>query len=303
LLPLGRAQDDLSIKVAVRLVNVSFTARDANGKLVTDLTKDDFEVVDDGKPQPIAFFSKSADLPLALGIVADVSGSQEHFIKQHQHDIDNFLKKVLTKRDQAFLLCFGNRLRLASDFSAERKDLIEGLKNFDKRGKGPVVPEIGPPRERRVLGTAFYDALYYSAMDKLARVDTGRKALLVFSDGEDNSSAHHMLDAIEAAQGEGIVIYGLRYTEVDKGGLTARNKYGTSVMRRIAHDTGGRDFDAEEDDLRTAFLEIGEELRSSYDLAYHTPNADGTFHKVVLRCKRPGVTIRSKTGYFSREGS
>jgi Ca-activated chloride channel family protein len=299
-IPACLAQNDLSIKVAVRLVNVTFTARDANGKLITDLTKDDFEVIDDGAPQTISFFSRSVDLPLALGIIADMSGSQERFVRQHEHDIDNFLKKNLTKRDQAFVLCFDNKLRLMSDLSADRKALMEGLKRWDRKTGGHDMPEIGPLGERRILGTAFYDALYYATTERLAKVDTGRKALLVFSDGEDNSSARHMLDAIESAQGEGVIVYGLRYTEIDsRRGPNARNKYGTSVMRRIAHDTGGRDFDAEEDDLRTAFAEIGEELRSSYDLAYHSPSADGTFHKIVVRCKQPGVTIRAKTGYFS----
>src|ERR1051326_8801033 len=175
MIPICFAQSDLAIKVAVRLVNVSFTARDASGKLITDLTKDEFEVVDDGAVQPISFFSKSVDLPLALGIIADMSGSQARFVKHHEHDIDNFLKKNLTKKDQAFLLCFGNRLRLMSDLSADRKALVEGLKRWDRKTGGHGMPEIGPLEERRVLGTAFYDALFYSIVEKLAKVDTGRK--------------------------------------------------------------------------------------------------------------------------------
>ena len=104
---------------------------------------------------------------------------------------------------------------------------------------------------------------------KLAKVDQGRRALIIFSDGEDNSSAHNMMDTIEAAQTENVVVFGVRYTETRKGELTARNKYGTSVMARISHDTGGVDFDAQAADLRESFREIGEQLRSSYELAYH----------------------------------
>ena len=98
-------------------------------------------------------------------------------------------------------------MRLASDFSASGDELIDGLKRFDK--KAQEMAELGPV-ERRVLGTAFYDALYYAVTEKLASADGGRKALIVFSDGEDNSSAHHMLDAIEAAQAENAVILGIR---------------------------------------------------------------------------------------------
>lgn len=295
------AQDELAIRVTVPLVNVAFTVRDATGKLITNLSKDDFEVLDDGAPQPISFFAHSADLPLRLGLIADMSGSQDPFVKRHEHDLKTFLEEVLTPRDRAFLVCFGNHLRLANDFSASGSELIDGLKRFDKRAE--EMPGLGPP-ERRELGTAFYDALFYAVTEKLASPDSGRKALIVFSDGEDNSSAHHMLDAIESAQSQDVVFYGIRYTEHDrKGRLTARNKYGTSVMNRIGRETGGLDFDAGIVDLPKAFAEIGVELRSSYELAYRAPNAgDGTFHKIVIRSKRAGLTVRSKTGYFAREG-
>lgn len=294
------AQNELAIRVTVPLVNVAFTVRDAKGKLVTDLTKDDFEVVDDGAPQPISFFARSVDLPLKLGLIANMSGSQEPFVKSHEHDLKTFLKEVLTPRDRAFLICFGNHLRVASDFSASANELVDGLKRFDKKAQD--MPEIGP-REHRVLGTAFYDALYYSITEKISNLESGRRALIVFSDGEDNSSAHHMLDAIESAQAENVVIFGIRYTERDKRGqLTARNKYGTSVMARIGRETGGLDFDAENVDLRKSFAEIGDELRSAYELAYRAPSAgDGTFHTVVIRVKPAGLTVRSKTGYFARE--
>jgi Ca-activated chloride channel homolog len=295
------AQDGLAIHVDVKLVNVAFTARDADGKLVGDLTRDDVEVLDDGALQEISFFARSADLPLALGLIADASGSQEPFLKRHHHDLDTFLKNTLTVRDQAFLVCFGNHVRLVSDFSSKRETLMDSLKDFDKDQRRGPYPVLGP-RERRILGTAFYDALYYATTEKLERAERGRRALIVFSDGEDNSSAHHMLDATEAAQRADVAIYGIRYTEIDKGGLNGRNKYGISVMNRIARDTGGRDFDAQKTDMKEAFGEIEQELRSSYELAYHSPNADGTFHKLVVRSKRPGIMIRARAGYFAREG-
>jgi Ca-activated chloride channel family protein len=302
LLPCCIAQELPAIRVNVRLVNVAFTVRDASGKLVTNLTKDDFEVVDDGQPQPIAFFARGEDLPLTLGLIVDASGSQGRFVKEHERDLHTFLKNVLTPRDRAFIIRFGNHLRLAADFSADGSELMDGLKRVDK--KNQETPEIGPP-DHRSEGTAFYDSLYYSTTLKLAKVEQGRRALIVFSDGEDNSSAHNMMDTIEVAQRENVVLFAIRYTETRKGGeWTARNKYGASVMARIAHDTGGSDFDAHAADLKASFREIGEQLRSSYELAYHaSPLADGTFHKLLIRTKQPGFTVRTKTGYFSKDGN
>ena len=292
------AQDVAPIHVNVRLVNVAFTVRDDAGRLVTNLTKDDFDVRDDNQLQPISFFARGEDLPLTLGLIVDASGSQQRFVKQHEHDLGIFLKNVLAPRDRAFVLRFGNHLRLASDFSSSGSDLMGGLKHIDK--KSQEAPEIGP-REYRAGGTAFYDALYYATTLKLAADNHGRRALIVFSDGEDNSSAHDMMATIEAAQSENVVVFGIRYTETRKGEWTARNKYGTSVLARISHDTGGADFDAQAADLREVFKEIGAQLRSSYELAYHTGPADGTFHKLSIRAKKPGLTIRAKTGYFSQD--
>ncbi len=285
------------IRVNVRLVNVAFTARDASGAVVGDLDKDEIEVVEDGAPQSISFFARAGDLPLSLALLVDVSGSQEHFVKPHQRDLRTFLESALSARDRAMLLCFGNHLRLASDFTPSPAEIVDGLNRFEHHRGG--LPEIGPPDDRE-LGTAFYDAIYYTITEKLNGDDPGRKALILFSDGEDNSSAHHMLDAIEAAQAANAVLYSVRYTEARHGQLTARNKYGIRVMERISRDTGGADYDASNADLSRAFRGIGEELRSAYELAYHSTShpTPGRFHNVVLRCRRPGVRLRSKTGYF-----
>ena len=136
----------------------------------------------------------------------------------------------------------------------------------------------------------------------MQNVERGRRALIVFSDGEDNSSAHHMMEAIEAAQANDVLLFTIRYTEVRDGRLNARNKYGMSVMERIARETGGADFDGTGKGLVNGFRQIDEQLRSSFELAYHTSNpaGDKTFHKIVIKPKQPGLTVRSKTGYYAR---
>jgi Ca-activated chloride channel family protein len=286
------------IRVAVNLVNVGFAARDSHGALVDNLTKDDVEVLEDAIPQKIAFFARSVDVPLTLGLIVDASGSQDHFTKQHQHDLEVFLKEVLGPKDRAFMICFGNHLRLVSDFTQSGAALLDGLKKYQHDSQH--FPELGL-KEERDLGTAFYDSIYYSVTEKLAN-ENGRRALLIFSDGEDNSSSHDMMTAIEAAQSANVQVFTIRYTEKEHGQLTARNKYGIRVMDRIAKETGGAHIDAETTDPHTYFRQIAEELRTSYELGYYPtePLKDDTFRKVVIRPKQAGLTVRAKTGYFSR---
>jgi Ca-activated chloride channel family protein len=286
------------IRVNVNLVNVSFSVRDSRGAFVGDLTKDDFEILEDVVPQKIAFFSRSSDVPLTLGLIVDASGSQDHFSKQHKHDLELFLQDVLRPNDRAFMVCFGNHLRLVSDFTQSSSQILDGLNRFEHGDRH--FEELGP-KESRELGTAFYDSVFYSVVEKLAN-EKGRRALLIFSDGEDNSSSHDMMTTIEAAQSANVILFSLRYTEKEHGRLTARNKYGISVMDRIAKETGGTVFDAEAIDPHTYFRQIGEELRSSYELAYYPTNPikDDSFRKILIRPKQDGLTVRSKTGYFSR---
>jgi Ca-activated chloride channel family protein len=286
------------IKVDVKLVNVAFSVRDSRGALVDNLTQDDLQVFEDAVPQKTSFFARSLDVPLTLGLIVDFSGSQDQFSKQHQRDLEVFLKDVLGPKDRVFLVCFGNHIRLVSDFTQSGPELLEELKKY--RHDDRQFPELGP-REKRDLGTAFYDSIYYPVTEKLAG-QGGRRALLVFSDGEDNSSSHDMMTAIEAAQSANVLVYAIRYTEKERGKPTARNQYGIRVMDRIAKETGGTHIDAETTDPHTYFRQIAEELRTSYELAYYpsNPAPDQTFRKIVIRPKAAGLTVRTKTGYFSR---
>ncbi len=267
----GLAFSQEPIHVAVNLVNVAFSVRDARGGLVENLAKEDVEVFEDAVPQKTSFFAKSTDVPLTLGLIVDVSGSQDHFSKQHEHDLEVFLKEVLGPRDRAFLVTFANHIRVISDFSPSGPEIIERMQEYRARDKGKdkkkhaEFPELGPP-ESRDLGTAFYDSIYYAVTEKLPR-ESGRRALLVFSDGEDNSSSHNMMTTIETAQAKDVVVYAVRYTE--------KEHY---------------------------FRQIAEELRTSYELAYYPTNSDKdeTFRKIVVRPKRAGLKVRTKTGYFSR---
>ena len=315
LLPFSSASSGQEpIRVDVHLINVAFSVMDSEGKFVSDLNQDDFDVLEDNVPQKISFFAPASETPLKLGLVMDFSGSQSQALNSHHKDLETFLKTVITPRDRAFLLCFENHLRLVDDFTSQAKDIVDSLDHFEaavrrvpKEKKGIRVtranyPEMGPPEVRPLFtGTAFFDAIYESIAEKFRAEQQGRKALVIFSDGEDNSSARDELETIEIAQANDAVLFCVRYTELKHGVVTSRNKYGKTVMARIARDTGGADFDAHEKGLAANFNAIGDQLRSSYELAYHTTNpvSDGSFHKILIRCRRPGMAIRAKSGYIA----
>jgi Ca-activated chloride channel homolog len=288
-----------SIKVDVNLVNVAFLVHDGSGALSGNLTKDDIEVFEDGVKQDVRFFGRSADLPLRLALLADVSGSQEKFIKQHHRDIETFLKSSVAARDRAMLVCFGNHIRVVSDFSSSADDLLGSLAEFQKGSRH--FPELEPD-DTREGGTALFDALYLTALHKLLPESGERKAIILFSDGEDNSSAHDLIDAIDEAQLADSLIYTVRYTESKHGKLTARNKYGMLEMDRLANKTGGASFDASKKNVAASLRQVSDELRSLYDLGYVTTNParDGTFRKLTIQVKRDGFSVRVKPGYYAR---
>lgn len=294
----SHAQQPPSFKAEAKLVNITASVRSTAGEIIGDLQQEDFEVLEDGVPQTIRFFARETELPLSLGLVIDVSGSQDKFIKQHDRDVAKFLQTALRPTDEVFAICFGNHLRLVSDANPSVPDIIDNLKRFDKGERH--FPDVGP-HEERDLGTALYDAVYFSITEKLGQPGQHRRAILLFSDGEENSSEHDLLDTIEAAQNADTLVYSIRYTHIEHGRLNARNRYGIRVMHHLATQTGGGDFDALHTNLADVFTQISSELRSLYQIGYVPSNthSDGSFHKVTLHCKRPDAVIRSRSGYYT----
>ncbi len=313
------AQQSPTFHTEVNLVNVTALVRSADGTLLTDLKKDDFQVLEDGVEQHVQFFAREKEIPLDLALVVDVSGSQDKFLEQHNRDVEQFLTTVLSPTDRATAICFGNHLRLVSDRTSSVDQIMDGLRRFSKGDRH--FPEIGP-KEERELGTALYDALYFATKEKLTAADESRKAIVLFSDGEENSSEHDLLDAIEEAQNQDVLIYCIRYTNTghaakvpkwvakrldldsdrDSEGLNARNKYGIRVMRHLANLTGAADFNAVEVNLPDVFSQIGNELRSLYSIGYLSTNTqrDGSFRKLTIRCKVPNSVVRAKSGYYAK---
>jgi Ca-activated chloride channel family protein len=294
------AQEPVAIKVDVSLINVAFIVRDSGGALATDLRREDVEIFEDGVKQDVKFFSRSGDLPLRLGLVVDASGSQERFNKQHRHDIEKFLQATLQPADRALLVCFGNHVRVVSEFTQSAKELMTGFDRFNKDMRDFRELEAD---NTRTAGTALFDAMYLTSMQLMKPMPGVRKALILFSDGEDNASAYDLMDAIEAAQNSDSLYYTVRYTEPSRNGhLRARSRYGIREMDRLAAETGGAAFDASNHDVGKLLGQVGDELRALYEVGYTTSNPvrDGTFRKVTIRVKRDGLTVRAKPGYFAK---
>jgi Ca-activated chloride channel homolog len=288
-----------NFQAETHLVTLTFSARDAEGHFVNRLGQDDFSIYEDGIPQKVKLFSRESELPLTLGLLVDASPSQEKFLQQHLRDIQTFLGSILRPQDQAFAVCFGDRLRLVSDLSSDPAAIVDGLAKFDKGSRS--FPELAPD-DTRDGGSAIYDAVVASIQEKLAKSPRNRRALILFTDGEENSSAHDEIDAIAAAQGADTLLYAVRYTEIKHHKLSASNRHGTIALHHMAEQTGGRDFDALHTDLPQTFRQIEEELRMVYSIGYYSTNTahDNTFRKIVVEPRAEGITIRAKYGYFAK---
>lgn len=293
----SQAAPAATFKNEVHLVNFTFSVRRPDGTLAKSLTQDEFQVTEDGVPQKIAFFGKENDLPLTLGLLVDASDSQSHFFKRHRKDIQDFLNSILRPGDQVFTISFGNHLRLTNDLTPTPATVLDGLQRFDKGDRN--FPELADDDEREG-GTALYDAIYYGIGDRLARA-RGRRALILFTDGEENSSAHDLLDAIDAARESDTLIYAIRYTD-RKELKTPHARQGVSALHHLALETGGTDYDALHDNLDQVFQQIADELRSLYSIAYHSTNrkSDATFRRVLITTTDPSLTVQARTGYYAR---
>jgi Ca-activated chloride channel homolog len=282
----------------VHLVTLTFSVHDASGKLISGLNQDAFQVFEDGAPQKIVSLASEAELPLSIGLLVDGSDSQDKFLKRHTKDVELFLQQILRPQDQVFAIGFGDHIRLVSDLSSSSTQVVDGLTSYDK-GKGDF-PELTPDPTRSG-GTALFDAVYSSVQEKLSNASGRRRVLILFTDGEENSSAHDEVEAIAAAQGADALVYAVRYTQIHHDRLTAGNRQGMAILKHLAAQTGGTDFDGLTTDLPQAFRQIADELRSQYSISYYSTNKlnDGSFRKVVIDSTQPDFSIRARSGYYA----
>lgn len=286
-----------TLKVDVNVVQLFFNVKDKKGGLIPNLTKDAFDVFEDGKPQTIKYFKAESDLPLTLGILIDASGSQRGVLEIEKEVGGQFLEDILRPKDEAFVLSFDVNVDLLQDFTSSVPRLKEALNRAKINvGVGGSIMMPGPvPTTPR--GTLLYDAIYLAAHDQLAR-EVGRKAMIILTDGEDQGSQLQIKDAIEAAQKSDSIVYVLLIADRGTWG-----GYGEGEMKKLSTQTGGRVIDVGNkfEKLKAAFDQIATELRSQYNLGYTPTNSgrDGTFRKVEIKAKEKDYKIQSRNGYYA----
>jgi Ca-activated chloride channel homolog len=295
-----------TIPVTVNLVDVLFTVLDRRNKLVPNLEKQDFKVIDDNIPQDIRYFSKQSDLPLRIGMLMDTSNSIRDRLKFEQDAANNFLFSVIRRnKDQAFVMTFDDEPQLLQSFTGDTGSLRDQIM-----------------RTRAGGGTAVYDAIHTACTTQLNhpprppgdQPDVVRRVMILISDGEDNLSTHTRAEAIEMAQRTSVVIYTIststQWVTLDDPGKekSGNRKYhlteGDKILQDLAEETGGRAFyPYHVDDLDQSFQDIGEELRNQYSIAYNPTNHsfDGRYHNIKIDIpEHKGYQVRARRGYYAR---
>jgi VWFA-related protein len=294
-----------TLKVNVNVVQLFFNVKDKHGALIPNLTKEDFEISEDSKPQTIKYFAAESNLPLTLGIMIDASGSQRNVIDMEKEVGGAFLKQILTDKDEAYVMSFDITVDLLQDFTRDTHRLQAALNkakvNVDYTSGGIPGMGGGPVPTQNAPGTLLYDAVYLSAHDMLAK-EVGRKAMILLTDGQDEGSRLKIRDAIEAAQKADAIIYVLLCA--DRGGYfsSGMSYSGEGDMRKLTEQTGGRVINVGNkfDKLREAFDQIAAELRSQYNVGYVPTNLklDGTYRKLEIKNKQ-NYKIQARAGYYA----
>ena len=303
--PKQPAEDDnlQTFKAQVNVVNLFFNVKDKHGMLIPNLTKNDFEVLEDGKPQTIKYFSAESNQPLTLGILIDTSASQTRVLDIEQESCAEFLHSVLRHKDLAFVINFDADVDLDQDFTNNVRDLTRALNKLQiNGGMGGGPPGTGwrPGSHHVRAAPLLYDAIYLAADEKLKN-EVGRKAMIVFTDGEDQGSRLRIQDAIEAAQKADTICYVILIA--DRGFYGGFGYSGDYDMKKLAEQTGGRVIEVgnKQDKLRQAFDQIQNELRSQYNIGYTPTNTklDGSYRKVQIHAKGGEYKVQARQGYYA----
>src|SRR5262245_23062924 len=330
-----RGQQDSTLSVDVRVVNLLATVRNKEGQIIRDLTQEDFNLEEDGRPQTIRYFARETDLSLTLGLLVGTSLSQRRLLGQERSASYSFLSQVLReKKDEAFLIHFDREVELLQDLTSSPKRLESALDMLEtpqspqvSRGSAGGSPGPGswPGPHRRGGGTLLYDAVFL-ASDELMKKQRGRKAVIVLSDGVDTGSKESLMNAIESAQRSDTLAYSILFADRQAysavggfggphiGGMSRHGGMGPSrfpqqtlpdgkkILERLSKETGAGFFEvSEKQPIEQIYRHIEEELRNQYSLGY-TPdrtNAGTGYHKIRLGTKQKVLIVQTRDGYYS----
>ena len=283
---LAKAQEPV-FSLDVRVVNILATVRTKKGEIVRDLAQDDFTLVENGRPQAIRYFSRDSDLPLTLGLLVDTSMSQVKLLPAERAASGRFLDQVLReKKDRVFIAQFDMTVQTRQPLTSSWRDLTASLAWVD-------TPTRSQLRSDPWHGTLLYDAVVQASEDVMSK-QTGRKALIVLTDGVDHGSEGTELDAIEAAHRARTMVYSILFS--DEG------SEGKGVLISLARETGGGFFEvSKKQPIDRIFDMIQEDLRSEYSLGFVSdrPTEVSEFRRLQLTVKRPGLVVQSRERYWA----
>jgi VWFA-related protein len=290
---------DDSIKSTSVAVNIYAIAEGRHGQLVRDLSKDDFEVRENGLPQKIEHFSPETNVALSLGVAIDTSASQEHLLGTEQEAAKKFLRSVLHSGDQAFVMNFDVDVKLLRDFTNVSAELVNAVDSaqINETGKSVLAENAAATG-----GTHLYDAVYL-ASNELMKVRMGRKVLVLVTDGEDQGSKIDLQAAIESGEKADVIVYSIVVSDAQYYALMGGTYHGDASVRKLARETGGTTIRVKSvDDVGNAFDQIARELRAQYVLGYFPADlrGDGSFRRIQVRMRSHNYTVRTRTGYYDR---
>jgi VWFA-related protein len=267
------------------LVNTYVAVRDEKGRFVSGLTKDDFVVLDDGKEQPISYFSQESNQPLTVALIIDRSRSVQSALSKAQAAARDFFSSVLRAgRDRAAVVAFDSGAYVVQDFTDDAKALAAAALKLKAAG-----------------GTSIFDAVYKTTRDRLAGGEEGRRVIVLITDGDDTTSRASIEQAIEMALKNNVIIYAIRVP--GDGSLNVRDLQGKPVLDRLTEATGGRQFhfDGVENQLAGFFTKMQDELRSQYSMGYQFQAASShrSFHKLTIKLKQANLKALTRRGYYS----
>jgi VWFA-related protein len=282
--------------------------RNKSNGLVGNLEKGDFQIFEDGKLQEIKYFTRETDLPLTIGMLVDTSASQRRLVDDERRAAYQFFSKVLRKKDLAFLIQFGAEAELLQDETNSPRLLQEGLNQLHMSVPvGGLHP--GPvPTQQSQAGTILFDAVYLATTEKLV-TETGRKTLVLITDGVDTGSKISRDKSIESAQKADTIIYSIDYEDPSAygggfGTIRIGGGQGEGDLRRMSGETGGRVFKVDRhNSLDDIFRDLQDEMRSQYAIGYAPPGGkkDGAYHKIEIRVGNKDYKVQARKGYYAIE--
>jgi VWFA-related protein len=287
------AQEGPTFSAGVKVVNVFVTVRDKNGQIVRDLRKEDFAVRENGKPQSIRYFSRESDLPLTVALLVDTSLSQGRVLENERGASYRFLDQVLREvKDQAVIVQFDQAIVIRQGLTSSHKDLEDTLSLLDT------------PTEQQSAygsGTLLYDAVRTTCV-QIMRKQTGRKALIVLTDGVDEGSSISLADAVRSAQSTGALVYCILFSDASYYGGRLLGSDGKRVLQRLAGETGGAFFEVTRTkSVGDIFRTIEEELRSEYSIGFvsNQPVTSSGFRQLKVTAIKKGFAVQSPDRYYA----